>query len=270
MRERNAPFTRLLLIWVLLELVAAAQVQGPDGSTVLVSWMRTVTRPVELLADRIVELGHGAGEVFSSRQRLVSSNLQLKQENRQLRLALLLSRNNEEALLQAGENLRLMPRLGGIPARVLSRAPGMVRLQLSGAFRNSVHVDDPVLAAEGLLGRVLKVEGKQLWVEELGHPAAAIGVQSEDGRLQGLAHGLGGARLALRYIPQHAGVAIGQLFVSSGSEGIYPPGLPVCRVLSISESRSPFLKIQARSMAVGGDLRALRILSFSELPETDE
>lgn len=267
MRARTAPRFRLLLIWILLELVAAAQVYGPDGSSVLVSWMRSLIQPVESVVSLVLEGAESLQERISSREALVEENLQLSRENQELRLSLLLSQNNARALLQADEALRLLPELGGIPARVLSRSSGLLRLEsVSG---HQVHEDDPVISAAGILGRVIRVEGKQVWVEELVSPSAAIGIQSEDGKIQGLARGLGGIDLSLLYVPQQADLSIGQLLLSSGSDGVYPPGLPVARVASISESRSPFLHVRAQSLAAPDDLRALRILVFSRNPEAE-
>lgn len=265
MRTRTPRRLRLLLIWVLLELLAAAQVHGPDGSTVLVSWVRELVQPIDLVAGAFFESGETLREEIRSRQRLVEENLQLNQENQALRLSLLISRNNAQALIQAEESLRQLPQLGGIPARVISRSSGMLRLRVG--VEQQAHVDDPVLSAVGVLGRVRRVEGRKIWVEELGNPSAAIGVQSKTGTVQGLARGLGGAELSLLYIPQHADISISQVLLSSGSDGIYPPGLPVARVLSISESRSPFLSVRAQSLAAVADLRAVRILSFTEIPE---
>ena len=43
----NRQLLRLsLVLWVVLELIAAAQVRGPDGATILASWVRSILTPV--------------------------------------------------------------------------------------------------------------------------------------------------------------------------------------------------------------------------------
>jgi cell shape-determining protein MreC len=50
--------------------------------------------------------------------------------------------------------------------------------------------------------------------------------------------------------------------VTSGGDGIYPPGIPAARVTRIRESDEPFLEVTAISTA---DLYAARMVLF--LPE---
>lgn len=263
MRRRTAPRYRLLLIWILLEAIAASQVYLPDGTSVLLSWLRSLSRPVCQSSEFLFEEAESLRENFRSRSGLITENFELRENNLALKTSLLLIQNQLDTLLQAHENVKLMPELGGIPARVLSRGPGMLQL----IFGRGLHVqhDDPVISAKGVLGRVFRVDGNHAWVEQISNPAAAIGVQTKDGTVQGLARGAGSSGLSILYIPQHANLSIGDTLFSSGSEGIYPVGLPAARVTSISESRVPFLSIEAESLAYNSDMRALRILSFSSL-----
>jgi rod shape-determining protein MreC len=63
-------------------------------------------------------------------------------------------------------------------------------------------------------------------------------------------------------VPRQAALERGALLVTSGGDGIYPPGIPAARVARIRESNEPFLEVTAVSTA---DLQAIRIVLL--LPE---
>jgi rod shape-determining protein MreC len=64
------------------------------------------------------------------------------------------------------------------------------------------------------------------------------------------------------YIPRQAALERGALLVTSGGDGIYPPGIPAARVTRIRESDEPFLEVTASPTA---NLHAIRMVLI--LPE---
>jgi len=122
--------------------------------------------------------------------------------------------------------------------------------------------DTPVVSAKGLVGRVLRSEGHRHWLQLLTHAAAAVAVQTEDSLVHGLALGTGSNALTIAYVPRQATLERGTLLVTSGGDGIYPPGIPAARVTRIRESDEPFLEVTAISTA---DLHAIRMVLI--LPE---
>jgi rod shape-determining protein MreC len=122
--------------------------------------------------------------------------------------------------------------------------------------------DTAVVAADGLVGRIVRSEGQRHWLQLLTHAAAAVAVQTEDSLVQGLALGTGGVALTVAYVPRQAVLERGDLFVTSGADGIYPPGIPTVRVIRVRESDEPFLEVTAVSTA---DHRMTRMVLI--LPE---
>jgi rod shape-determining protein MreC len=117
--------------------------------------------------------------------------------------------------------------------------------------------DTPVIAAGGLVGRVMKSEGHRHWLQLLTHAAAAVAVQTEDSVVQGLALGTGGDILTIAYVPRQARLKRGAVLLTSGGDGVYPPGLPTARVIRVRESDDPFLEVTAVATA---DLRSTRMV----------
>ena len=52
---------RTILVWTLLELLAALQVPSEGGGPMLFSWMRTLVEPVAAVAERSVDLAVDLG-----------------------------------------------------------------------------------------------------------------------------------------------------------------------------------------------------------------
>ena len=78
--------------------------------------------------------------------------------------------------------------------------------------------------------------------------------------LEGLASGTGSRQLRLEFIPRRAQLLRGAVLVTSGADGIYPPGLAVARVASIRESDEPFLEVRASPTARLATLRVVVVL----------
>ena len=66
---------------------------------------------------------------------------------------------------------------------------------------------------------------------------AAAGAMLEDSRLQGVVQGNGSTTLRLDFIPNYEQVEVGDIVYTSGTDRIYPKGLPIGRV--ITSGRGP-------------------------------
>ena len=56
--------------------------------------------------------------------------------------------------------------------------------------------------------------------------------------------------LSLPYLPQNTDVIVGDLLVSSGLGGVYPPGYPVGKVTAVTrDSGQPLLEVEAEPLA---------------------
>ena len=136
----------------------------------------------------------------------------------------------------------------GVAARVIStggaRSEAPLVLDRGGA--DGIRVGMPVVAAGGLVGRVLEVGPRQSTVLPVTAAASAVGVRSvpaaggagggdaptvEDAPAAGVAQGIGGSRLRLDLLDPSAPLQSGDLVVTTGlRHSRFPAGLPVGRV----------------------------------------
>jgi rod shape-determining protein MreC len=93
----------------------------------------------------------------------------------------------------------------------------------------------PVVSGGGLVGRVIQVGSHEATVLELTDPTSRIGVRFPSGQLA-LAKGQGGGhRLLLELVAPSVPVKVGEVVTTAGlSKGLYPPGIPVGTVASVS------------------------------------
>jgi rod shape-determining protein MreC len=260
--DRQLTLVRLLLLWLLLEFAAAAQVRTASGRSLLATWVSTAVHPVTTAAESAVSgLAHAAA-AFGSSQRLVADNRRLREE-----LEFALARQTLlEADLEAALDLVRVVELAdvvassAVAARCVFRDPFLGSMQLHIAEPAVVPPDTPVLGPGGVAGRVVRSRGDTLWVELVTHPAAAVAVQLPGETTSGLAVGGSGRDLEVRFVPRSATVLVGQRLVTSGADGIYPVGLPVAEVTRVRETDSPFLEIRARPVVDVNDLRAVLLL----------
>ena len=239
----------VLLVWLLLELFAAAQVrQGRER--LLVSWLRTLVHPLEAAATGTATVLRDLSTGLRDMRHLVSENQVLHRRLDELRERNLLLQAEVELLRRAAGLARAFPSLtaGSRVAACVHRVEAGGILQVGAGDADGIRVDTPALGPAGVAGRVIRVGTRTSWVETIRKTNAAVAVLAGEARIPGLAVGTGGPLLRVEYIPRRANLVTGDLLVTSGSDGIYPPGLPVARITRVRETAGNVLEVEARPL----------------------
>jgi len=201
-------------------------------------WLSFVAYPVQVAVASPFEGWHWFRESVTTRDTLRADNERLEAQLRVAQFRL----QRYEALEAESQRLRaLRDATVGVTDRFIIGDIMDVDLD---AFRERVLVDkgasqgvfvgQAVLDAGGVFGQVARVEQYTSEVILLSDPAHAIPVQINRTGLRTVAVGTGDTgRLKLPYLPTSADVVVGDLLVTSGLGGGFPPGYPVGTVSSV-------------------------------------
>jgi len=262
MTENQTFFVRIALLWVLLELLAATQVHTAAGSSVAWSWLRAVADPAVWTVRQIGDLSTDLFVGLHDIEHLLADNQRLRLELEASRAQNMLLEEDRAALTEASAMLRAVSTLeeSAVAGRCLYRSLHLGSMQVRVKTDRPIHRDTPAVSANGLVGRVVRSTRHTSWIELLTHSAAAVAVQTRDGTVHGLATGSGILELEVEYVARTANLLRGDLLFTSGSDGIYPPGIPVAEVVRIRESDAAFLEVAARPLAELPTIRVVLLL----------
>ncbi|MES2831990.1 MAG: rod shape-determining protein MreC [Pseudomonadota bacterium] len=151
------------------------------------------------------------------------------------------------------------------------------KIVLDRGARHDVMPGQPVIDDIGVVGQVTRVFPFSSEVTLLTDKDQAIPVQVVRNGLRSVAYGGGQSGLLdLRFISSNADIKPGDLLVTSGIDGIYPPGLAVAKVARIAnKSADAFAQIVCEPAAgVNRNRQLLILLSESKIaprppPETN-
>ena len=219
------------------------------------STLTFVTYPLHYLADLPFSTSRWLEETTSSRSQLLHDNRELRNQN----LRLLAELQKYESL--QAENLRLRDQLDSsfkIGDRVLVAELSSVDLDpykqqviinkgaASGAFAGQ-----PVLDAHAVMGQVINAMPFSSTVLLITDTSHALPVQVLRNGLRTIAVGTGRIdELNLPYLPTNSDIIEGDLLVTSGLGGKFPPGYPVATVTRVDRSPdAPFSRVQAEPQA---------------------
>lgn len=126
----------------------------------------------------------------------------------------------------------------------------------------------PVVAPDGLVGRVVEVTPYTAKVQLVTDPVSASGGLLQRTRVTGIVSGNLGAGLRMRYLPLLADVVVGDEVVTSGMGGVFPKGIPVGRVTVVErKSGALFLEAVLQPTVDLGRLEEVLILMDAERRE---
>ena len=237
---------RRLLIWSLLCILAlvilTAQMHSPDGRRI--GWLGTAVEAV--LAPPAVALARvsGAftdvwgfiteiGTLRTANQRLTTEVARLREENARLR-----PDAQENARLRALLGFKQQLRYRSLAARIVGRDPSQwfSTVLVDRGASEGVQRDDPVITSDGVVGHVVEAVGTAARVLLVADPRSAVSVVLERSREVGVAIGQGQTLLKVTYLSRDADVRPGDLVLTSGLGPIYPRGLPLGTVVSVSRT----------------------------------
>ncbi|MGH8136255.1 MAG: rod shape-determining protein MreC, partial [Steroidobacteraceae bacterium] len=222
---------------------------------VIRDWMSAVVYPVQWIVQAPLAAWDSARESLASRARIESDNVRLSADNLVLRLKLM----RYESLEQENQRLRAAHESS---ARVVQRTlvaeivrvdldPFRQRVLVNKGSRAGVFRGQAALDANGIFGQATRVGPLSAEIILISDPEHAIPVQVNrtGGRTIALGTGRSG-QLSLPYLPQNSDVVVGDLLVSSGLGGVYPPGYPVGKITGVGRDPSqPLLSVTAEPLA---------------------
>jgi rod shape-determining protein MreC len=144
--------------------------------------------------------------------------------------------------------LRDRSNLKTVPAEIIAAGatPDFRTLTIDKGTRDAVGRDMAVIASSGIVGRVVVPSIRAAKVQMLIDRNAAAGALIERSRAQGVVLGRGDDRLQMEYVSEVADVAVGDVVVTSGIDGIYPKGFVIGRVETIEKSGAAYKRILVR------------------------
>ena len=175
----------------------------------------------------------------------------------------------------AAENLRLRALLELRPSLVVRSLAAEVMYEASDPYSRKVFIDrgrthavnlgSPVINELGVLGQVTRLYPLSAEVTLLTDRDAAIPVLNTRTQQRSAAFGGagGGANpsMELRFMAGNADVQPGDPLVTSGIDGVYPPGLPVARVIDVERrADSGFARILLAPAASPDAVRHVLVL----------
>jgi len=217
--------------------------------------LSTLVYPVQVAVDAPYALAGWAVDNLAIHTALVRENTRLKQELLidavQLQQTAALEQENAHLreLMQAGA--RLSGHVVVATLLAVDMDPFRHVIVIDKGTNAGVFEGQALLDAHGIIGQVLQAGPFSSQVALITDPSQAIQVELNRTGLLTLA--IGGAdveNLSLPYIANNADIKPGDLLVSSGLGGRYPPGYPVAVVTQVRrDPAEPFASVSAHAVA---------------------
>lgn len=255
-----------LAIYAALSLALMGLDARFDTLALLRTGTAAVVHPVQAWLARPFQFLAEAGGFFTVHGELLRHNIAQEAEIRRLASASLTQGALEAENLRLRALLGLPPRPGirGLAVEVVRAQPDPFsrKLILNKGLAHGVQIGRPVVDPEGLVGQITRVFPHSSELTLITDREQSVPLQSLRTGLRLVASGRGSDNLLeVGFLDAHADLKAGDTLVTSGLDGIYPPGLPVARVTQLEPPRNtPFARAVCVPLAHPGEHRHLVIL----------
>ena len=264
-----------VLVVVALTLITVSFRESSDGPLHRVQNVAaSVLRPFEVAVDRVATPFRDGWGWFDGLLTARSENEALRRENRELRQKYAGARNAqaENASLRRQLAFQRSPEFPSdyraVNASVIAQPPGQLQQQImiSAGSSHGIREDDPVVTADGLVGKVTRVAPSVAQVTLLIDPTIAVAARDLATRASGLIrHGAGGGNvLFFDRVEKREIVRKGDTVVTAGTQvnslpDLYPRGVQIGRITSFDQSDTePYKRIQVEPFV---DFSALDVVA---------
>jgi rod shape-determining protein MreC len=238
------------------------------------SWLNAAAHPVQVAVDLPFRAWNWLTGSFADRDRLRQENLEVTARLRLANLQL----QRFAAIEEENRRLRDMrENSAGVAERALVSSilnvdldPFRHRVLLDKGKADGVFKGQAVLDGEGIFGQVWRVNERSAEVILITDAEHAIPVQSNRSGVRTIAVGTGDLnRLVLPFVTVESDLKQGDLLLSTGMGGVFPPGYPVAEVTRVERnSKATFAIVEARpTAALDRDREVLLVWFKTPAPE---
>jgi rod shape-determining protein MreC len=252
--QQRAPWLLGLLLLSQVVLMSWTARSPDSDQSMLRIWVMT---PVTLLVaggNWVLAGISGAAKNYVALRGAREENTGLKEEVDRL------TQERDEARETAAEDLRIraeyavptLPEYRKVAATVIARDPSnwFKRLTINRGANDGVKLNMPVMAAAGIVGRIIAVGPNFATVQVITDPIAGVGAMLQQGGAMGEIRGLDSSRCEMKDVSSSVDVQPNESVVTTGLDGIYPKGIPIGTVESVqNDPNAPWHKIVVRPSA---------------------
>jgi rod shape-determining protein MreC len=272
--RQNAGFLFLAVILGHVILISA-QVNSRSGVPVLESVTFGLFAEVQRGGSAGVSSVRTVWNRYGSLRSVERENIELKQKLEAVQVELQERRALADRAhgLQQLLELRDRSNLRTVAAEIIasSASPDFRTLTIDKGTNQEVRGDMAVIAADGVVGRVVVPSGRAAKVQLLIDRNAAAGALVARSRAQGVVKGGGDDRLELQFVSETADVVTGDLVVTSGIEGIFPKGFTIGHVDAVEKSGPSYKRITVKPTVNFSSLEeVLVVLTPTPVREAEE
>jgi rod shape-determining protein MreC len=225
-------------------VIMAVDARDSNGQQkVLRIWTQTFASPLQTASSKASGATSGLFDQIWNFRSTAAENAELKERLAKAELELNAARQAEaeNERLKALLNLHEQTDIKSVPARVIARDPSVWfnTITINRGSTSGVAVNMPVVTGGGIVGRVITVSPfasqVMLITDEKAGAGAVVGQLGQSGAL-GSVRGradLGVGVIEMRYVSGLEQVEVGDTVMTTGQDGIYPPGLNVGKVVDV-------------------------------------
>lgn len=225
----------IIFIFLLSFFLISAQSKGLINAPKIE--INSLFLPINSVKNFFSELFYLKEENLKLKQRLYEavlrekSNKELLEENKRLKELLSLKEQKKEVVAIAN---------------VISKGSNkfLKTMVIDKGSLHGIKKDMAVITFNGLIGKVLYTFDNFSEILLLTDPNFSVAVKVERTRTEGVLSGTGTNLCALKYIPVEEDIAVGDVLITSGMDGIFPEGIKVGVVKTIEKKRGFFQNIE--------------------------
>jgi len=252
---RGPPLGATFITLAVVSIALMVADQRYDQLGTVRAWLSAAAYPVQVAVDLPFRAWDWISGSLADRSHLRRDNLELTARLRLANLQL-----QRFAVLE-DENRRLRDmraKTSGVAERVLVASimnvdldPFRHRVLLDKGAVDGVFKGQAVLDGDGIVGQVWKVNAATAEAILISDAEHAIPVQSNRSGVRTIAVGTGdSSRLSLPFVTVESDIKIGDLLLSTGMGGVFPPGYPVAQVNRVRRAASAtFALVEAKPTA---------------------
>lgn len=248
-RFRNLIVLAAILFAQIVGLAVQVKRPAQQGDTRLIRvWAAATITPVERAVVNTQKFIHDAWFNYAYLRGVRRENRSLRAELDQMKL--------EQVRLK--EDAEMARRIQGLLAFKEQHIDSTVAAQVIGTSgsdqsrvlyidkgsSDGLRPDMAVITPNGIVGKIVQVFSDSAQVLAINDQLSGVGVALQNTRLQGILRGAANGTTTVQYVMADERVVPGEEVITSGGDRIFPKGLPVGKVVDVTNGKDLFLNIR--------------------------